>query len=106
MPVPTVNVTVNAFDQDGSAMVGANVKAELIGTDVYNNQIVGKLIVEQATDAAGEAVLALFPNELGTKRTYYRFTVTNADGKKIIDTTAIVPNAACNLAAIAGNLAQ
>ena len=106
MPVPTVQVTVNAFDQDGSAMVAATVKAELIGTDVYNNQIIGKLIVEQATDAAGQAVLALFPNEIGTKRTYYRFTVTNADGKKIIDTTAIVPNVACNLAAIAGNLAQ
>lgn len=105
--VPTVNVSVNVFDQDGLALAGAEVIAELVGTDTYNNQLVGPIKQTVLTDAAGLAVIPLFPNSLGARNSFYRFKVTNlATGHKLLDTTAAVPNAACNLATIAGNLKQ
>lgn len=105
MAAPTVVVSVNVSDQNGVALENAVVKATLIGTDVYNNELVAQINQEATTDAAGLAQLSLFPNALGTKGTYYRFIVTHpTTGKKITDVTAVVPNAAVNLSQIANNL--
>jgi len=105
--VPTVNVSVNVFDQNGAPLAGAEVVAELVGLDTYTNQLVGPIKQIVLTDADGLAVVPLFPNALGERNSFYRFRVTNlATGRKLLETTAAVPNADCNLTTIAGNLAQ
>jgi len=107
MAAPTVVVSVNCSDQNGVALQGATVLATLIGTDVYNNEIISQIQQQAVSDSTGLAQFTLFPNALGSKRTYYRFTVTHpVTAKKILDVTAIVPNTNCNLAAIANNLAR
>lgn len=107
MPAPTVVVSVNVSDQNGVALEGATIVAKLIGTDVYNNELVAKIDQEATTDANGLAELDLFPNAIGSKNTYYRITVTHpTTGRKITDVTCVVPNAACNLTQIANNLSR
>jgi hypothetical protein len=102
--IPTKNVTVQAYDQMGAPAAGAIVTARLVGTDIYNSQVVGRIVQQATCDVNGLAVLALFPNELGMKRTYYRFTVVDVRGVELVDCPAVVPNVDCNLAAIANNL--
>jgi hypothetical protein len=107
MAVPTVNVTVTVYEQDGSPVEGCTVQAELVGVDRYNNQFVGPIQQQQATDANGQAVLALFPNALGERNTFYRFKATHpTTNKKYIDVTAVVPNANVALTAIENNVGQ
>jgi hypothetical protein len=106
MPVPSVNVSVDVFDQNGVALQNAEVFAELVGLDTYNNQLVGPIKQTVLTDVNGHAEVPLFPNALGERNSFYRFKVTRPDGRKLLDTTAMVPNNPCNLKTIAGNLSQ
>lgn len=116
MAVPTVEVTIRVRDADGVALLAAAVRAMLNTSDRYQGQIIPRIEVIGVTDAGGECVLDIFPNELGEvtgdycgdgsdRHTAYKFTVRHpTTGKKLYETTAFVPNQAVNLVDIAGNV--
>jgi hypothetical protein len=61
--------------------------------------------VEQSyvADVAGLVTMSLFPNAIGEKNTVYTIKATDAAGDNTyLNTTAVVPNAATTLDAIAG----
>lgn len=100
MPTPTVPVTVTLISQDGTPYVGAVVSAVLDGNEVYEGIIFADR-QDAMTDAAGVAVLNLFPNApspsgLGTQGTTYR-VFASFRGARPLDVKARVPNAACRL---------
>jgi hypothetical protein len=95
--IPTVAVTVTAFDQNGNPVSGGRVQAELDRTEIYNGFIAPECI-EGVTDADGVCVLQLWPNALGSKGSSYHVRAYNPDtGLKYLNTTAVVPNNACRL---------
>lgn len=63
MSTTTVPVTLTAADQNGNAVAGARIKATLDATEVYQGFVVPET-VETFADAAGRAVLQLWPNAL------------------------------------------
>jgi hypothetical protein len=97
MSIPTVAVTCTAYDQNGNAVAGGTFRARLNSTEIYNGFVVPEQVVGVA-DATGVCVLQLWPNALGVAGSAYRITAVNPDtGQKYLDTTAVVPNSACNL---------
>lgn len=105
MSIPTVVVTVDVFESDGTALAGAIVKARMTGFDVYNDQIIDRVEESTTTNVSGRATLALFPNTLGQNDTAYVFTIRHpTTNRKLYATVAQVPNAACNLTDIADNV--
>lgn len=66
MSTTTVPVTLTAADQNGNAVAGARIKATLDATEVYQGFVVPET-VETFADAAGRAVLQLWPNALGVE---------------------------------------
>lgn len=101
MTVPTVNVTVNVCEQDGTALPGATVSAVLTKRDRYGTTYVSILEVDGVTDGTGQVVLALFPNALGDLGSLTRFKCRHpTTNKKIIDTAVSIPNQNINLASI------
>ena len=96
MSIPTVNVTVVIFSQDGNAVKNISVKAVLSSVEKYNGMIVADNVTS-STDAAGTAILVLFPNVLGTNNTYYRFYIHNPSNGQTTIVKAEVPNNDCNL---------
>lgn len=97
MTVPTVNVTVTVHDSiDGNPVAGAVIIATLDRQEVYQ----GFVVQEQykgLTDVNGIAVVAVFPNELGSNSSRYRFRIVNP-ATQITDTYyATIPNAPVNL---------
>ncbi len=97
MSTTTVPVTLTAADQNGNAVAGARIKATLDATEVYQGFVVPET-VETFADAAGRAVLQLWPNALGVAGSRYRVQAWNPDtGKRFLDAIALVPNNACNL---------
>jgi hypothetical protein len=106
MTFPTVAVTVNLATLAGVNQAGVTVTATLDRDDVYLGVIVQSQ-VSGVTDASGNVVLQLFPNNpttgLGTTGSvYYFFASIPLIGN--FHALAQVPNSACNLATIA-NLA-
>jgi hypothetical protein len=104
--VPTKNVTVTVLDPTTNApVVAAAVTARLTAADVYQGQLVARDTVSGVTDAAGQCVLALFPNVLGQKGTAYAFKVVHpTTGRTLLRTVAVVPNNDALLTDIAGNV--
>ena len=97
MAAPTVNIICTAADQNGAPVAFARYTAKLDRTVVYQGFVVPEQ-VEVVANAAGVAVLALFPNSLGADASRYSIKAINPDtGKKFLDTTLMVPNAPCNL---------
>ena len=97
MSIPTVAVTCTAYDQNGNAVAGGTFRARLNSTEIYNGFVVPEQVTGVA-DASGVCVLQLWPNALGVAGSAYRITAINPDtGQKYLDTTAVVPNSACNL---------
>ena len=97
MVAPTVNVTCTASDQNGNPVAMARYIAKLNQTEIYQGFIVPEQ-VEVVANAQGVAVLALFPNTLGSPASRYNIKATNPDtGKRFLDTLVQVPNAPCNL---------
>ena len=97
MPAPTVNVTCTAADQNGNPVAFARYTAKLDRTVVYQGFVVPEQ-VEVVANVLGVAVLALFPNTLGAAESQYTIKAINPDtGKKFLNTTIQVPNAACSL---------
>ena len=93
--IPTVAVTVNFADQNGHPIVGGKVSATLTRDELYNGFIVPNQLTV-VSDAAGVAVLDLFPNQLGSQGSQYIFRLTQPGGKTL-SVTGTVPNAACAL---------
>lgn len=91
--LPTCLVTCTLYDQSGFPDVGAVIKAKLNSYDVYNGGYIAPEEVVSTTDANGQSVLSLWPNELGIKSTYYIITITSTSGKTL-RMEAVVPNLA------------
>lgn len=97
MSLPTVAVTLTAYDQNGHPVSGARVLAQLNKTEVFSGFVVPER-VSALTDALGVATLNLFPNELGASGSLYRVQAWNPDtGARFLDATAAVPNSSCRL---------
>lgn len=97
---PTVEVTVTLAAQDGTPYEGVTVRARLDGNEVYEGIVISDQ-AEAVTDAAGVAILDLFPNApsptgLGTQGTTYRFLATIPGGRSL-NVEARVPNTDCRL---------
>jgi hypothetical protein len=60
MPTPTVAVTVQLNEQDGTPIVGVTVQAKLDKTDIYQGFVVPEMS-EAVTDSSGTAVLQCVP---------------------------------------------
>lgn len=101
MPLTTVNVTVVAYDQNGHTMANARVTAKLSGPDVSSQGHILPEELKAVTNTNGVAVLALWPNELGSTQTYYDISITNPDTGKKQKLTATIPNAHCTLRDVA-----
>ena len=93
--IPTVMVTVRLHDQDGDPEIGASVKAKLMTPERYNGYIVPEEYTGQ-TDETGCCTIALFPNELGTEGSEYRFKMMPRNGKALT-VYASIPNKNCFL---------
>ena len=89
--IPTVNVTVAVHGQDGTPVRDALVFARLTTVERYNGYVVAGEY-EGRTDEKGRAVVAVFPNELGSEGSEYRFRIDTPEGKTFSD-YASVPNA-------------
>ena len=96
MSIPTVPVTVRLFDQDGNPVAGATVTAKLTTTERYGGYVVPKEYRGE-TDANGVAVVNVFPNELGTEGSEYKFKIVDMATGKTVSVYATVPNAPCEL---------
>ena len=93
--IPTVNVTVAVHEQDGSPVRDALVLAKLTAVERYNGYVVADEYTGR-TDERGRAVVAVFPNELGSEGSEYRFRIVTPAGKTF-SVYATVPNSDCNL---------
>lgn len=100
MSIPTVPVTVRVHDQDGDPISGAIVTAKLATVERYSGYVVPKEY-SGTTDASGIAVVDVFPNELGTEGSEYKFKILDVRTGKSVSVMAVVPNMACELHQIA-----
>jgi len=96
MSIPAVPVTVRLYDQDGNPVSGASVTAKLTTTERYGGYVVPKEYRGE-TDANGVAVVNVFPNELGTEGSEYKFKIVDMATGKTVSVYATVPNAPCEL---------
>lgn len=98
MALTTVNVTATILTAGGDPVVGAVVTARLDRPDVDPTE--GAVVpsdLSATTDALGVAVLALWPNVLGSAGSRYRVTVVDAAGVLLWSAYAQVPNADVDL---------
>lgn len=91
MTLPTCRVTATILDQHGQPVPGALVLAVLDRTDRYNG-LVAPSRTRTRSDDAGQVVLDLFPNVLGSEGSQYQVTIAG-NGQRLVDTTATVPDA-------------
>ena len=107
--LPLVNVTARINDQQGRPVAGAVVRMRLCAPEKYQGLVVPRE-ASQVTDAAGLAVLRVFPNALGYEGSEYDVHITfpgsgtgvcgAADRLPVlrpIRAHAVVPNSDCNL---------
>ena len=97
MSIPTVAVTCVAYDQNGNPVAGGNFRFKLDRTEIYNGFVVPE-VVEGVADVNGVCVVNLWPNALGVNSSSYKVQAWNPDtGAKYLNTTAVIPNTACDL---------
>jgi len=99
MSIPTVNVLISVHEQDGTPAVNAQVIAKLMTPERYNGFVVPDEY-SGLTDASGNCTIALFPNELGTESSEYKFKIIHSNGKTI-NLFASIPNYDCSLHQVA-----
>lgn len=92
MALMTCAVRCVVHDEAGQPVEGARISATLNRHEVYDGYVVPTL-VEGMTDAAGEAVLALWPNQLGATESLYVVRIALPSGQKL-SVNAVVPNVA------------
>ena len=90
MALTTCNVLCTVHDDAGIPVQGATVSAKLNQFEVYNGYVVPSL-VEGTTDANGQAMLALWPNQLGSTESMYVVKISAPNGKRLT-VNAVVPN--------------
>ena len=98
MAAPTVNVTTHVDGPDGNPLVGANVFFKLNNAEVDAG--LGYIVansVSGVTDASGDVVLAVWPNELGATASMYKVTISHSSSRAVTSVLATIPNSACNL---------
>jgi hypothetical protein len=96
MPLTTVQVTCQAFDQNGNPVQGAIFTLALSGADVSGGYVLPETVTGIA-DASGTVVLPVWPNALGATESFYNVKVENPDTGKVVRFTATIPNANCLL---------
>lgn len=100
MTLPTQPVTCQLYDQTGSPCAGGRVTFRLSVREQYQGIVVPES-TEATLDSNGSAVVNLFPNALGSNGSTYFVKAyndgTEGDGKKVMDTTCVVPNSPCSL---------
>ena len=104
--LPTVNVTARVYDQNGKAVHGAVITMRLTTVERYSGYIVPRE-ARAETDATGKAVLAVWPNEVGTESSEYRVHIKYphggcesscfGGGSGSVSGYAVVPNHDCDL---------
>lgn len=91
--IPTCRVRAVITDSDGGLPIaGAVITAQLSSYEVSGD--VGYVVpqfVTAETDAAGQAFLDLWPNQLGSASSFYNIKIVSPNGKQL-RTTAVVPN--------------
>lgn len=76
MAIQVINVSFALYDQNGLGIVGAKISAILSKPDVDDTYgVIVPELVSVETDSAGNAVMSLWPNTLGTESTKYLFEV-------------------------------
>lgn len=90
MTHPTCNVRCAIRDQAGNPAVGAEITAILNRAEVHDGYLIPAR-VSAVADAAGIAVLALWPNVLGATASAYQVLIKHPGGA-VLRTTAVVPN--------------
>ena len=100
MSLPTCEVTVRCYTQDGEPDPGALVVARLNRAEVYEGYIIPEE-VEATADASGVAVLTLFRNELGSTESSYKIRIEGTGGAVVKVTTVVPDQAEANLEDIA-----
>jgi len=101
MALITYNVTATVTDQAGNPIQGATVTARLTASDVDPvDGIVTPETYTYTTDAAGQVVMALWPNARGSNNTKYAFRATDISGAVLFNGQGAVPEADTTLAAI------
>lgn len=97
MALPTQPVTCRFYDQSGNPAAGARVVFRLTVSEIYDGFVAPEL-VEATADAAGQCVVQLFPNALGSQASQYEVRAWNEDdGAKILDAFCSVPDTPCLL---------
>lgn len=104
--LPTVRVTARVYDQSGKAVHRAVVTMRLTTVERYSGYIVPRE-AQAETDAAGKAVLTVWPNELGTESSEYRVHIKYphngceascfGGGTGSVSGYAVVPDHDCDL---------
>lgn len=89
--IPTCAVRATVFDNNGQAVGGASITAQLDRYEIHDGFVVPQR-VEAVTDQYGEAILNLWPNALGSQSSSYKIKVQPPDAKGY-STIAIVPDA-------------
>lgn len=93
MTTPTTAVTLTVRTPAGSPIEGATLFALLSATTTYQGTVVPVRGMAK-TDASGRAVLAVFPNALGSARTTYTFVVQHKSFASVSYAGVTVPVAA------------
>ncbi|MES2662256.1 MAG: PKD domain-containing protein [Pseudomonadota bacterium] len=100
-------ITATVFDQDNNPQDGARVSLELSDFDITNNgaQFITPTRREFVTGSNGEVTFNIFPNDQGTKDTFYLLNIygagTTSGGKKLIDNFKIkIPSGESDLSGL------
>lgn len=87
----TCAVSCQVNDQNNLPVEGAVISATLSAVEVYQGYVTPET-VNAVTDDNGQAVLNLWPNQLGAVSSYYKIRIVTPLGRTL-RTTAVVPNA-------------
>lgn len=104
MAVPTVIVTCQSIGAQNPAHSGATYTATLDQAEVFSGESV-QTTVTAIADGSGVALLALWPNVLGTKNSVYRIIATRSGTGEIFRSVTVrVPQTNCFLDEILVNI--
>jgi hypothetical protein len=97
MPLPTRTVSCAILDSTGDPVASARVEFRLTTTEIYDGLVVPERVLA-TTDEDGLIEISLFPNALGSQGSQYQVRAYRpSDGRKVLEATATVPDADCEL---------
>jgi phosphotransferase system HPr-like phosphotransfer protein len=102
--VPTRVLSFDVNESDATPIEGAICTARLNVADIYQEEVVDRVLESTLTDVNGQAALNLFPNVLGERNTVYVVTIRHpTTNRAILKTVIRMPDSDVNLADIVGN---